>query len=189
MAAAAARTEEPLKAPVEISTARLSLTRPPDHDAAEVFERYAGDPDVTKYLGAPSAVEDTEVFLAFRRRMGTLACRAVLIRRRTDNRLLGGTGLGFESAAEAMTGYVLARDAWGQGYATEALTAMVELARAIPVARLSALCHPEHRASWRVLEKCGFARRADWSQLVELPNLEPGRPQPVLRYEILLSGE
>jgi RimJ/RimL family protein N-acetyltransferase len=66
---------------------------------------------------------------------------------------------------------------------------MVELARAIPVARLTALCHPGHRASWRVLEKCGFTRRTDRSQLVELPNLEPGRPQPVLLYEILLSDD
>ena len=47
----------------------------------------------------------------------------------------------------AMTGYVLARDAGGRGYATEALGAMVETTRTPGVRRLYALCHHEHRAS------------------------------------------
>jgi RimJ/RimL family protein N-acetyltransferase len=51
---------------------------------------------------------------------------------------------------------VLARDAWGQGFATEALAAVLDIAGAIGVARLFALCHPAHRPSRRVLEKCGF---------------------------------
>ena len=49
-----------------------------------------------------------------------------------------------------MTGYVLAKDAWGQGYATEALRAMVNVARGIGIVSLSALCHPEHQASVHV---------------------------------------
>ena len=57
-----------------------------------------------------------------------------------------------------MTGYVLSKDAWGRGYATEALSAMVGLARETGVRRLFALCHHEHAASAHVLEKCDFAR-------------------------------
>jgi RimJ/RimL family protein N-acetyltransferase len=75
-----------------------------------------------------------------------------LITSRTDERLLGSTGLVVETPHRAMTGYVLARDAWGQGFATEALLAMVELAERIGIARLYALCHPEHASSWRVLD-------------------------------------
>jgi GNAT superfamily N-acetyltransferase len=62
-----------------------------------------------------------------------------------------------------VTGYVLAKDAWGQGYATEALGAMVDVARRINLRRIYALCHPQHQASWRVLEKCGFSRDRTWS--------------------------
>jgi len=62
----------------------------------------------------------------------------------------------FETPAVAATGYVLARDAWGHGYATEALAAIVVVARDPGVQRLYALCHPNHQASIHVLEKCGF---------------------------------
>ena len=34
--------------------------------------------------------------------------------------LLGATGLELKDEGEAVTGYVLAKDAWGKGYATEA---------------------------------------------------------------------
>jgi RimJ/RimL family protein N-acetyltransferase len=37
---------------------------------------------------------------------------------RHDGSLLGGAGLAFETSERAMTGYVLARDVWGKGYAT-----------------------------------------------------------------------
>jgi RimJ/RimL family protein N-acetyltransferase len=87
-----------------------------------------------------------------------------------------------------MTGYVLAKDAWGQGYATEALAAVIEVARALGVMRLYALCHPAHRASWRVLEKCGFVRNTTRSQQIEFPNLAPGQVQSVLRYDAVLGS-
>src|SRR5262249_56907571 len=80
------------------------------------------------------------------------------IEARADGRLLGGTGFAFESPTVAMIGYVLARDAWGLGYATEALRAMVDQAPALGVLRLVACCHPQHPPSHRVLRKCGFLR-------------------------------
>ena len=64
----------------------------------------------------------------------------------------------FEKPNEAVTGYVLAKDAWGHGYATEALAGIVNVAPGISVKRLRALCHFQHSASRRVLEKCGFTR-------------------------------
>lgn len=98
--------------------------------------------------------------------------------------LLGSTGLAFETPTRAMTGYVLAKDAWGKGYATEALKAMVDLARALGVTYLFALCHAEHEPSWRVLEKGGLTREPRLVQY-EFPNLAPGRFDTV-RYSINL---
>ena len=178
-----------MKAPQEISTVRLVLALPRPGDADEIFERYASDPDVTTYLGWPGhrSVDETRAFLAFSAsEWERWPAGPYLIRDRSDGRLLGGTGLGFQSTDRAITGYVLARDAWGRGYATEALAAMVELARALGVVHLSALCHPKHRASWRVLEKCGFTRSAESPQ-VEFPNLSPGELQPAMRYELVLT--
>jgi [ribosomal protein S5]-alanine N-acetyltransferase len=178
-----------VKAPPQIETDRLLLVRPQTGDAVAIFERYASDPDVTRFLGWPrhQSVAETESFLQFSAaEWERWPGGPYLIRSPSDGRLLGGTGFAFETAHEAATGYVLAKDAWGKGYATEALAAIVDVARRIGVARLYALCHPEHRASWRVLEKCGFQRDAARSRQSEFPNLAPGVLQDVLRYGIAL---
>ena len=66
--------------------------------------------------------------------------------------------LEFRTPYHAATGYVLARDAWSKGYATEALRAIVDLSPGLGVTQLSALCHPSHGASQRVLERRGSFR-------------------------------
>jgi RimJ/RimL family protein N-acetyltransferase len=178
-----------MKAPREITTARLLLVEPSIDDAPEVFERYAGDPEVTRFLGWPRhrSVAETQAFLTFSAsEWERWPAGPYLIRARADRRLLGGTGLGFETPDQAVTGYVLAKDAWGQGYATEALSAMLDVARLTNLVLLYALCHPDHRASWRVLEKCGFVRNSECAQLTEFPNLAPGVLLDVLRYEFVL---
>lgn len=86
------------------------------------------------------------------------------------------------SRSVATTGYVLAQDSWGRGYATEALGAMVALARDLAIDRLSALCHADHLASARVLEKCGFQMEARLEGFAEFPNLKPGHLEDCLRY-------
>jgi RimJ/RimL family protein N-acetyltransferase len=168
-----------------IETARLVLTPPTLADARDVFERYASDPDVTRYLGWPrhQSVSDTEGFLIFSEAEWERSpAGPYLIYSRASGQLLGGTGLAFDSDTLASTGYVLAKDAWGHGYATEALTAMIDLACDLGVTRLYALCHPDHRASQRVLEKCGFERDWTWTRQLEFPNLAPGTPQDVHCY-------
>ena len=50
-----------LKAFGIIETERLILHRPSERDGDEIFERYAGDPEVTKYVGfrTHETIEDT----------------------------------------------------------------------------------------------------------------------------------
>ncbi len=168
------------------------MSAPAPADAAAIFECYASDPEVTRYLGWPrhQSVSDTEAFLKFSAaQWEQWPAGPYLIRARADGRLLGGTGLAFEgeSATEAVTGYVLTKAAWGYGYATEALRAMVDLANRIGVVRLYAQCHPEHRTSQRVLEKCGFARDASSTRQSEFPNLAPGVAQDVVCYALTLQ--
>jgi RimJ/RimL family protein N-acetyltransferase len=176
-----------VKGPRRIETSRLVLSPPELSDAPDIFERYAGDPDVTRYLGWPRhrSVVDTEGFVAFSlSEWSQWPAGPYLIRSRDSRRLLGSTGLSFQSPERAMTGYVFAKDAWGQGYATEALRAMVDLAQALALPSLFALCHPDHRPSWHVLEKCGFMRDTASGERGEFPNLEPGVLQPVLCYTL-----
>jgi [ribosomal protein S5]-alanine N-acetyltransferase len=84
---------------------------------------------------------------------------------------------------------VLAQDAWGRGYATEALRAMVDVARVTGVVRLYALCHTAHAASSRVLEKGGFTREATLQRYCEFPNLAPGVAADALCYVRLLPPD
>jgi RimJ/RimL family protein N-acetyltransferase len=172
-----------------VETSRLQLRRPRERDADAIFSRYSSDPAVTRFVGWPThrAVADARAFVgASEAEWARWPAGPYLIVAREDGRLLGGTGLAFETSYRAMTGYVLAKDAWGQGYATEALAAMVGVARETGVRRLYALCHHDHRPSARVLEKCDFAREGVLRACVEFPNLIPVEPQDVLCYAILL---
>jgi len=171
--------------PERLETERLILRRPTAADARAIFARYASDPEVTRFLGWPrhTTVTDTLGFIEFCDvEWQRWSAGAYLIESRDTGALLGGTGFSFETPYKAGTGYVLARDAWGQGYATEALHAIVEVAAGTSLQRLYALCYPEHERSWRVLEKCGFTREATLRRFAEFPNLRPGEASDVLCY-------
>jgi RimJ/RimL family protein N-acetyltransferase len=105
---------------------------------------------------------------------------------RTTGVLLGSTGFAFETTHRAITGYILARDAWGQGYATESLRAMVELAPKIGIRVLSASTHIDHAASGRVLEKCGFVKDGVLPKHMVFPNLDTRLPSVVMSYSLNL---
>ncbi len=176
-----------MKAPARIETDRLLLRRPQADDAVAMFERYAGDPEVTRFLGwrRHESLADTQAFLAFSdAEWKRWPAGPYLILSRADGVLLGSTGLAFETPFRAATGYVLAKGAWGQGYASEVLRTVIDVAFRVGVRRLYALCHPEHRPSWRVLEKCGFEQEGILPRHAEFPNLEPGARLDTLCYAI-----
>lgn len=177
------------RAPEQIETERLTLRRPTQDDAEAIFTTYAADPEVTAYVGFPrhQRLEDTRSFLAFSDSLWTgWPAGPYLIQLRDSGALVGSSGLVFETPYRAQTGYVLAKHAWGRGYATEALRAMIAVARGCGVRRLSALCHHAHRPSARVLEKGGFALEGVLRQYAEFPNLSPVGPHDCLCYAIVL---
>ncbi|HEY3395845.1 MAG TPA: GNAT family N-acetyltransferase, partial [Lacipirellulaceae bacterium] len=107
--------------PAEITTERLLLRPPSESDAQRVFSRYAQDPEVSRYMswGPHRSIDDTRDYL---RRVvsdnaaGTSA--GYLIFSRRSKELLGSVG-GRLNAPLVTWGYCLARDEWGQGFATE----------------------------------------------------------------------
>jgi ribosomal-protein-alanine N-acetyltransferase len=164
-----------VKAPERIQTDRLVLRKPTLADAEAVFSRYASDPLVTKFMSWPRhlSINDTLAFLAFSNaEWEKWLAGPYLIESGDGRRLLGSTGFGFESPTLAETGYVLAVDAWGRGYATEALKAVVTVAREVGVRRLHAHYHPENLRSVRVLQKCGFTEDSLARRIVWFPNLD-----------------
>lgn len=176
----------PRRAAERIETKRLLLRRPTRDDVPDIFSRYASDPEVTAYLSWPrhTSVDDSLEFLEFSdNEWLRRGCGPYLICSRPAGTLLGSTGLSLDSDDVAQTGYVLARDAWGRGYATESLRAMIDLARSLALRRLYAVCHADHHASAHVLEKCGFTSEGRLPRAVVFPNLGPEK-QDVLSYAI-----
>jgi len=177
-----------VKAPEVIETERLLLRRPKRRDAQDIFHRYAADREVTRYLSWPThrSVADTLAFLAMSDdewQRWPAGPYLVLARENgAAGSLVGSTGLFYKSPTRALTGYVFAKDAWGLGYATEALDAMVGIAQNTGVARLEAICHAEHIPSAHVLEKCGFTREEVHREHFVFPNLKPQKKSDVFCY-------
>jgi RimJ/RimL family protein N-acetyltransferase len=179
-------------ATMTLHTPRLVLRPPCAEDAQTVFDTFASDPEVTRLVGWPrhAGIETTKEFLAFSQcEWQRWPAGPLLIESREDRALLGCSGLSFETEYRASTGYVLARKAWGRGFASEALRAMSALAESLDVQRLYALCHTDHSASVRVLERCGFLREGVLAKYLVFPNLGDPRPQNVYCYARISGGE
>jgi len=154
------RSTAPPCAPLT-ETARLLLREMEYADWAAIHG-YRSDPEVTRYLGNPSP--DTEwdtrgvVRSCLRRRLEQpRRFYGLVIVRRTDGEVIGDCELSLDHADEALLGFVLRRDTWGQGYATETARAVLELAfTRLGRTRVRAGCHPENAGSRRVLEKIGM---------------------------------
>jgi len=178
--------DKAIKAPETIETARLLLRRPTRSNAQAIFYRYASDREVTRYLSWPThrSIADTLAFITMSddEWQRWPAGPYLVFAGDPPGSLVGGTGLFYKSSTRAVTGYAFAGDAWGRGYATEALESMIALARETGVERLEAICHAEHTPSAHVLEKCGFTREEIRREHFVFPNLKPQSKSDVFSY-------
>lgn len=175
-----------------VTTPRLRLRKPVREDAQAIFDNYASDRSVTRYLSWPrhENLSDTQGFLDFSTsEWDRWPLGPYVIELRSSDVIIGSTGLSFETPYRASTGYVLSKEAWGQGYATEALAAVMKEARTTDLWRVSGLCHHEHVTSARVMEKEGFEREARLRCHSIFPNLDSDQPQDVLLYSSILRAD
>lgn len=185
------RDEVQVKAPERVETNRLCIRRPRSSDAEAIYN-YSSDNEVTRFLSWPRhlSLDATQRFLEVSEsEWADWPAGPYVVESLEDGSVLGGTGFAFETPYRAATGYVFAKDSWGQGFATEALGAMVDIAGEVGVHRLYALCHTEHRESRRVLEKCGFNCEGVLHRHSEFPNLSPSGPCDVFCYAFIFKKE
>ncbi len=163
-----------LPVPERIQTERLVLREPTLEDAPAIFERYAQDPEVVRYLSwrAHRSIEDTYAFLrhchALRQSGEGFPWVLTLI---NEDSLIGMLGL-HPTRHRAEVRYVLARAYWNRGYMTEALRSVVAWALTRPeIFRVWALCDIDNRGSARVLEKAGFEREGILHRWMVHPNV------------------
>ncbi|QNM81989.1 GNAT family N-acetyltransferase [Sphingomonas sabuli] len=138
-------------------TPRLLLRPGFPEDAAALAAAIADERIVRNLATAPwpYARRDAEAFLAAPR---DPILPSFLIIERTGGapRLVGSCGLGRRPSGAVELGYWIARAHWGRGFATEAATAVIDVARALGLTSLEASHFLDNPASGRVLEKLGF---------------------------------
>lgn len=157
-----------------LTTARLKLRKPRIDDAQAIFETYAQDPEVTRYVTwkPHESIAMTEEFLRDAVAAWEGDERFVwAITEIDDDAPIGGIDARVEGHRVEI-GYVIARPYWGKGYATEATRAIVEHATASPeISRVWAMCIVDNSASSRVLEKCGMEKEGRLRRFIVFPNL------------------
>jgi len=84
-----------------------------------------------------------------------------------------GPDAGPDEVVEVEVGYGLVREAWGWGFATEALQALV--AELEPGIAVRASIQPENKASLRVVAKCGFTQLRGATEDGELVMVRPAQ--------------
>lgn len=164
-----------MQGPTAIRTARLHLRKPSFDDVDAVYG-YACEQELVKYMAWPRHTDRQETADFIGRALAEwdqTGTGVYLICEPATGHVLGSTGLHLATTYRGITGYILHKRAWGHGYATEACTAMVKLAREMGLARIDADCHVEHVASARVLEKSGLLFEGIARAFLVFPNLEP----------------
>lgn len=99
-------------------------------------------------------------------------------------RIIGSCGM-HEENGEIEIGYWIARDWWGQGFATEAARALLSIARTLGYGRIGA-CHAvDNPGSGRVLRKVGFKPTG---HLRQMHSLGRGTSVAAAEFSIHLDG-
>lgn len=145
----------------ELNTERLILRAVTREDTQAVFDNWASDDEVSKYLTWPThqTVADTErimdYWIAEYEKSG---CRRYGIERRGDGVLMGMIDVVGYRDGMPVIGYCSGRAFWGNGYMTEALRAVVDELVSAGFSRILLEAIVENTGSCRVAEKAGFVR-------------------------------
>lgn len=150
-----------------LHTQRLLIRNFIDADL-ENFLSYRNDPIVAKYQGwdFPYPREKALLFIEEMKdihvpRQGRWLQLAVELKEAGE--LIGDVAFRVKNndARQTVIGYSFASTHWQKGYATEALTALLDyLFEDVDMHRITADCDVENTGSWKTLEKLGFRREA-----------------------------
>jgi ribosomal-protein-alanine N-acetyltransferase len=153
-----------MKQPVELTTDRLLLRPFRTSDAADLQE-YANDREWVRYqvnVPHPFTQQNAQQFVdrfSNPYSWSTQPMFAMVI----GGKVIGQIYLHFDDSdienERAELGYMLSREHWGGGLATEAARAVVDWAfQTYGINRVFAYCDPRNVGSWRVMEKLGMRR-------------------------------
>jgi ribosomal-protein-alanine N-acetyltransferase len=149
----------------ELRTERLTLRPVALSDLEDYVALYA-DPEVVRYIGdgETATADDSRDWVERTLRRNASEGWDMRTVRLHDGAFVGRCGIAVhevEGRPEDEVGYILARERWGNGYATEAATAVRDRALARGARRLVALVAHGNAASERVATKLGMRFERD----------------------------
>lgn len=134
----------------------------------EAFVKYRNDPSVAKYQGwsLPYSEEKAQAFIDEMKdihapKQGQWLQLALELKE--SNTMIGDVAFCIkdDDIRQAVIGFTIASNYWKLGFATEALTSLIDyLFEDIQLHRIVADCDVENIGSWKTLEKIGFRREA-----------------------------
>ena len=144
-----------------VETDRLLLRQVKRRDAPD-FHRYASDSEVARYVlwEAHRSLRETRRVIRNMRaqyRLGLPGSYAMVLR--DTGRMIGTIGFNtWHPEADTLeVGYSIAREHWGSGYASEALSALIrQCFHVMKVHRVEAMYDVENPASGHVMAHCGM---------------------------------
>lgn len=145
-----------------LESERLLLRPFVPEDAAAMYQNWAKDPSVTRFLrweAHPSLAETQRVLADWAAQYAQPDFYNWGIVRKSDSALIGAIGVSpsENKSLPPEPGYALGRAFWGQGYATEALFSVVRYMFEREGAQALSCCHAlENPASGRVMAHVGF---------------------------------
>lgn len=141
-------------------TERLRLQPLTEADIESVFS-LMDDPEVMAFWDIPEVDDPDVVAQIVRSQIAAMADGAAVhwsIRRLDDGVFVGTCDLSeiHRRHKRAEVGFMLGRDTWGQGYALEAMRAVIAFAATSGMRRLTGRTHLGNRSSEALLQKLGF---------------------------------
>ncbi len=159
--------------PVQFQTPRLLLRHISMEDVQPIFEGYAQDAEVSRFLvwRPHTSAKETEAYVQACLEATTYQTYALVLP--AAGRAVGTFELRGEGSTKLGFGYVLARPFWGVGLMTETLAEIVDWALRQPsIYRIGAVVDVENSASARVMEKAGLEREGLLRRWGVHPNME-----------------
>ena len=150
------------KGTLELDTDRLALRKFRNNDAQTMFQNWASDPSVTRYLhwSAHKKIEETQQIIDMW--CGCYSDKKFYqwaITLKDSDMLIGSISVVRidEDVSECEIGYCIGKQWWSQGITTEACKKVVQfLFDQVGANRISAKHCVENIASGKVMQKCGM---------------------------------
>jgi RimJ/RimL family protein N-acetyltransferase len=172
--------------PLKFETKRLIIRLPRKSDARWLFENYAQDADVTRFLSwkPHQKITDTEKFVNSIIQANRLVKTRFIytITEKENPKVAIGMIDVVIMNHTAGFGWVLAKNFWNKGYMTEAVAPVMDYIFTLPeIFRIQAGFHPDNIGSGKVMKKLDMQFEGNYRRCEIFPNIS-AEPQNCIMF-------